>query len=116
MFTLEEYWTAVRAKVCVNCIDSDGEGNCRLAGRQQCSVQLYFPQILKAVLSVKSTRMEPYVEALRGSVCVDCRYQSGNGQCALRQSLDCGLDRYFQLVVEAIEQVHAGKKNTVVSS
>jgi len=110
MFSLEQYWNVVRGKVCVNCIDSDGEGNCRLSGHQQCAVQLYFPQILKSVLSVKSERIDPYVEALRGSVCVDCRYQSGDGTCALRQSLDCGLDRYFPLVVEAIEKARAGQK------
>ena len=111
MFNLEQYWNAVREKVCVNCIDSDGQGNCRLSGHQQCGVQLYFPQIVKAVLSVKSERMDPYVEALRGSVCRDCRYQSENGTCALRKSLDCGLDRYFPLVVEAIERVKSAKKS-----
>lgn len=112
MFNLEQYWTNVRGKVCANCIGGDGYGNCRLSNRQQCAVQLYFPQIVKAVLSVKSDRMDPHVAALRNSVCVECRYQSGNGQCSLRQTLDCGLDHYFSLVVEAIEEELAkGRKS-----
>lgn len=107
MERLEQYWEAVREKVCANCIDSDGFGNCRLSGIQECGIKMHFPRIVDAVLSVKSERIDTYVEVLRRIVCTECRNQSADGRCSLRDHIDCGLDRYFPLVVEAIEEVQA---------
>ncbi|MBM2841002.1 MAG: hypothetical protein HW412_1530 [Bacteroidetes bacterium] len=50
--------------------------------------------------------MEPYIEALRKNVCADCLHQSPDGTCSFRSNVDCGLDRYFPLIVEAIEELH----------
>lgn len=103
--TLEEYWDAVSAKVCGNCIDSDGFENCRLTGEQACGLKIHFPKVVETVLSVKGDRIEPYIDALRKNVCAFCRHQSPNGTCSFRRNLDCGLDRYFPLVVNTIEDV-----------
>jgi hypothetical protein len=105
METLEAYWQAVQYKVCVNCIDSDGHGTCRLRGEEECGLKTYFPQIIGAILSVVNTRIEPYVDALRKKVCSFCRHQTHDGRCSFRARLDCGLDRYFPLIVEAVEEV-----------
>jgi hypothetical protein len=108
MERIEHYWEAVREKVCVNCIDGDGYGNCRLPSVQECAVRLYFPRILQAVQSVNSDRMGVYVDALRRTVCAECCYSVAGGpvgRCSLRDHVDCELDRYFPLVVEAIEGV-----------
>lgn len=110
--TLDEYWQAVSAKVCVKCIDSDGQGNCRLTGIDECGLKFHFPRIIETVLSVKSDRMEPYIEALRRNVCAYCAHQSPDGKCMFRANVDCGLDRYFPLVVEAIEAVHVSEQST----
>ena len=104
---LQQYWHAVREKVCVKCIDSDGYGNCRLSGIDECGLKLHFPRIVETVLSVKSNSMDIYIEALRKNVCAACIHQSPEGKCMVRANLDCGLDRYFPLVVEAIEEVHS---------
>ena len=106
-FTLDEYWDAVRAKVCVKCIDGDGLGNCRLTGEYACGLSVHFPRIVDTVLSVSSSSMEPYIEALRVNVCSNCLHQSPDGTCTFRSNVDCGLDRYFPLIVEAIEGLHA---------
>jgi hypothetical protein len=55
--------------------------------------------------------MEPYIEALRENVCAYCVHQSPDGRCSFRINLDCGLDRYFPLIVETIEQLQAQPKN-----
>ena len=102
---LEDYWQAVSARVCVKCIDSDRYGNCRLSNDQDCGLKVHFPKIVETVLSVKSDRIEPYLEALRANVCHYCVHQSSDGTCSLRKALDCGLDRYFPMIVDAIEQV-----------
>ena len=103
----ESYWTAVQEKVCSKCIDSDRFGSCRLTSGEECGLKLHFPRIVETVLAVKSTRSEPYLEALRQNVCAHCKNQSPDGTCSYRMNLDCGLDRYFPLVIEALEEADA---------
>ncbi len=104
MEALEQYWSAVQYKVCVNCIDGDGHGNCRLSGEEDCGLKAYFPKIVESILAVQADRIEPYLESLRKNVCAFCRHQTPDGKCSFRLHLDCGLDRYFPLVIEAIEE------------
>lgn len=106
---LQQYWQTVCEKICVKCIDGDGYGNCRLTGVEECGLKLHFPKIVETVLSVKSDTMELYIEALRKNVCANCKHQSPEGKCMFRANVDCGLDRYFPLVVEVIEEVNARK-------
>jgi hypothetical protein len=110
---VENYWwesiplgQAVQQRVCAKCIDSDSLGNCLLTEGNACALRTYLPQIVEAVLSVQSMMLDPYVAALRSRVCSECRNQSFDATCSLRRSLDCGLDRYFPLVIEAIEEVN----------
>jgi hypothetical protein len=103
--TLDEYWEAVRGRVCVRCIDSNGAGNCLLTGEHECGLKLHFPKIVGTILAVRSETIEPYIDALRKNVCSGCRHQSPDGSCMFRANLDCGLDRYFPLIIEAIENV-----------
>jgi hypothetical protein len=105
-YTLDEYWRAVRKEVCAKCVDGDGWGNCRLTDAEACGLKVHFRRIVETVLSVESDDMAPYVDALRKNVCSDCKHQSPDGTCTFRTNIDCGLDRYFPLVVEAIEQLH----------
>jgi len=101
------YWQAVREKICSKCIDGDGAGNCRLGEREECALKDYFPQIIQTVLSIKSDNMEAYVAALRQNICSTCLHLSADGKCHIRASVDCGLDRYYPMVVAAIEEVRA---------
>ena len=104
MKRLNEYWQAVRGNVCAKCIDSDPQGNCRLTAEDECGLKLHFPKIVETILSVKSDTLDAYIEALRQNVCASCIHQSADGKCMYRTSVDCGLDRYFPIVVEAIEE------------
>lgn len=113
MGDLDKYWQAVQQRVCAHCVDSDGLGNCRLSSEDACGLKLHFPRIVETVLAVKSNTIEPYIEALRQNVCADCRHQSPDGTCAFRSNRDCGLDRYFPLVIEAIEGVRLQTENTI---
>jgi len=122
-YTLDEYWKAVRKEVCAKCIDGDGWGNCRLTDAEGCGLKVHFPKIVATVLSVESDDMAPYIDVLRKNVCADCPYRfsgtrsrpdqvgtdkhrSPDGTCIFRANIDCGLDRYFPLVVAAIEALH----------
>lgn len=101
------YRQAIRKKVCEYCIDLAENGRCTLTGDQTCGVELYLDQIVKVVHSVKSSNLQDYVRALRKQVCTSCKNQSTDGTCRLRREADCGLDRYFGLIVEAIEEADA---------
>lgn len=105
MEEMDKYWQAMQHRVCAHCVDGDGHGSCRLSGEDACGLKPHFLRIVETVLAVQSNTIEPYVEALRQHVCADCKHQSSDGICMLRSNLDCGLDRYFPLVVEAIEEV-----------
>ena len=102
---VENYRQAIQQKVCAKCIDRDSLGNCLLSEGDACALTTHLPQIVEAVLSVQSMMLDPYVAALRKQVCSECRNQSLDATCSLRRSLDCGLDRYYPLVVEVIEEV-----------
>ena len=110
MDNLEQYWKAVQQKVCQPCIDGDGAGGCLLSHAQDCGLRTHFPEIVRSILTVKSKDVQPYTDAIRKGVCVSCKHQSSDGQCALRTELDCGLDRYLLLVIEAIESVDSNQE------
>lgn len=105
MATLNQYWRAVQQRVCEPCIDGDGAGGCRLPRGQACALKTHFPEIVKAIRPVWSTEVQPYSDAIRRGVCISCKHQSPDGSCSVRTQLDCGLDRYLILAIEAIESV-----------
>ena len=109
MDNLFKYWKAVQQRVCEACIDGNGAGGCLLSHAQECALKTHFPEIVKAVRSVKSKDVQPYTDAIRQGVCVSCKHQSDDGTCSMRTELDCGLDRYLLLVIEAIESVDSNQ-------
>ncbi len=105
----EIYWQKVKHKVCVRCVDGDEFGNCLLPKSQMCALIEHFPLIVESVEKIQSNFVSDYVNVLRKTVCETCTHQNENGFCGVRYSLDCGLDRYFPLVIEAIESVEKDK-------
>ena len=110
MLEKQEYLDAIQARVCSKCVDGDGKGNCLISRNTECAVEKFFPQILEAVHSTHSTSMEPYEAALRNKVCGACIHQSSDGKCAMRDGVDCSLDRYFPMIVQVIEELELGKR------
>ena len=102
---IQNYWSVVQEKVCKKCIDGDGEGNCRLESSHKCELKEYFPTIISVVNSVSSDHIADYVNRLRSVVCSECSHQNLDGTCRFREKVDCALDRYYPLVVEALEEV-----------
>lgn len=103
MAEIDKYWEAIQKNVCAHCIDSDGKGFCRVASATECGLKQFFPAIVNTVLSVQSENLGPYVRALRENICSVCEHQSADGACLVRAEVECGLDRYFPIIVESIE-------------
>jgi hypothetical protein len=105
---MDKYLKALKQNVCSICVDSSERGDCTLNQKETCAVELFLPQIIDVVHSVKSEKINAYKEKLRETVCVQCRDKEG-GNCYLRDDANCSLDRYFSLIVETIQKVDAGK-------
>ncbi len=103
---IERYWDEIHRSVCEKCIDSGGEGECRIDPAIGCALRTYLPLIVAAVNRVKSDMVADYVAELRGIVCAQCVHQAEGGRCSVRDGVDCALERYFPLVIEAVERVN----------
>jgi hypothetical protein len=101
---MNQYLEAIKEKVCTHCIDADREGNCRISSGKECTVETNYDRIVKSILATKSNRYEDYVAGLRENVCENCSY-GNTASCDDRNEVECPLDRYYPMIVDAIEEV-----------
>lgn len=107
--SLQELETIVRDKICHVCSDRTADGNCGLEQPSACALFRLFPQVAKAIQSVDSDEINDYISAIRAGVCSVCNDQRPDGSCDVRQQVQCALDAYLLLVVDAIEEA-TGKR------
>jgi hypothetical protein len=60
--------------------------------------------VAAAIRSVHSDDIRQYIDAIRRQVCSVCTEQAADGSCETRQQVQCALDAYLLLVVDAIEE------------
>jgi len=102
--TLAELEELVRNRICGVCSDRKTDGTCGLEDSGQCALFRLFPQVAAAIRSTHSDEIEEYINAIRRNVCSVCAAQESDGNCGQRQEVQCALDAYLLLVVEAIEE------------
>lgn len=102
--SLGEIEAILRKTVCGVCTDRTVEGECGREAPVTCALFRLFPEVAQAVLTVQSNDIDPYIQAIRRNVCSVCADQSADGSCETRQQVQCALDAYLVLVVEAIEE------------
>jgi hypothetical protein len=103
-FGIDRYREAIQEKVCAHCIDVGDDGSCRIAAGTICPFNQHLGKIVNAVATIKSDRYEDYVQAIREQVCQFCA--NGNATtCTSRDEINCPLDRYYPLVVDAFEEI-----------
>ncbi len=101
---MDPYLQAIKDKVCMHCIDADSYGNCRTSDAKYCTIELNYKRVVKAIQQTNSGRYEDYISALRENVCSNCNYGASD-DCVERDTVECPLDRYLPLVVDAVEGV-----------
>lgn len=94
----------VRNRICKVCTSRTVNGDCGLEEPSGCALFRLFPQVAQAIQSVHSDDIHQYVEAIRRNVCSACHDQAADGSCETRQQVQCALDAYLLLVVDAIEE------------
>lgn len=102
--SLVEIEAIVRDKICKVCTSRTVSGACGLENPSSCALFGLFPQVAQAISSVSSDNIHDYIEAIRRKVCSICADQDSSGRCETRQQVQCALDAYLLLVVDAIEE------------
>ncbi|MGO4885946.1 MAG: hypothetical protein ACLP59_34755 [Bryobacteraceae bacterium] len=102
--TLAELEELVRQRICRVCSDRKMDGTCGLEDPGECALFRLFPQVAEAIQGTDSDNLEDYIEAIRRHVCTVCAAQEKDLSCGLREQVQCALDAYLLLVVEAIEE------------
>ena len=102
--SLSELEAIVRNRICRVCTSRDVNGDCGLEDPTTCALFGLFPQVARAVQRVKSDDIRDYIDAIRQDVCSVCALRAADGSCETREQVQCALDAYLLLVVEAIEE------------
>ena len=102
--SLVELESIVRNRICKVCTERTVDGQCGLEEPSSCALFRLFPQVAQAIQSVKSDDIQQYIDAIRHNVCSVCSDQARDGSCETRQQVQCALDAYLLLVVDAIEE------------
>ena len=102
--SLGELESIVRNRICQVCTSRTVGGECGLEQPSDCALFRLFPQVAQAIQSVHSDDIHHYIEAIRRQVCSVCHDQAQDGSCETRQQVQCALDAYLLLVVDAIEE------------
>ena len=102
--SFDELEAIVRNRICSVCTERTTEGQCGLESPSSCALFRLFPQVAQAIQSVASDDIRQYIDAIRRNVCTVCEEQARDGSCEVRQQVQCSLDAYLLLVVDAIEE------------
>jgi hypothetical protein len=102
--SFDELEAIVRNRICSVCTERTTGGECGLEEDSSCALFRLFPQVAQAIQSVDSNDIHQYIDAIRSNVCSVCQEQARDGSCEVRQQVQCALDAYLVLVVEAIEE------------
>jgi hypothetical protein len=102
--SLQELEEIVRRRLCAVCTDRTDDGECGREHPESCALFRLFPQVARAILATSSDDIRDYVDAIRRDVCSICMEQAADGNCEVRDEVQCALDAYLIPVVEAIEE------------
>ena len=104
---LEEYQETLKEFLATACMDRLDDGTCAPPKGRRCALDLNLAPIVQAVKAVKSDRLDEYAGSVRDTVCIQCINQSEHGECEVRDQMDCCLNNFMSLVVDAIDAVDA---------
>jgi hypothetical protein len=112
--TVADLANRIMQKICAVCPDRNVDATCDRQAEGACTLMAKISPAAQAILKVNSPYMEPYIQAVRDEVCVNCDLRYPDGSCAPRDTDNCMLNSYLPLVVEVIEE-HFGKKTALVA-
>jgi hypothetical protein len=106
MYQMDELEELIRTRVCMECIDRTGMGICGMGRVDECPLNRFMPQIVKAVKSVQTEKMDDYVIALHTELCGRPKEVPASIS-TLAEEVEMVLDHHLPMLFDAIEEVHA---------
>ena len=100
-----QYIDGIRSQVCKECSKSDENGKCTAGPDAECVLELYLPQVTKALEAAHGGNIDEYVVALRTEVCATCKYKGETGYCYTSDTFGCPLESFFQAVANAAQKL-----------
>ena len=113
MPSMEQYREAIEKRVAAACMDRTDDGKCNPPEGRVCALEFDIPAVIQAVRAVRSNRIDEYSDSIRNVVCVHCVNRDEHGECYFRDHMECCLDNFLSLVVDAVEELE--NKGTEVS-
>lgn len=104
---LNAYEQAIKQYVCTRCIDCGADGQCRSPDPEGCAIYRFLPELIDIAAKIQDQRIEHYLHCVREEICAYCRNRHTDDKCAVSEALNCALDRYLPIVLDALEQVPA---------
>ena len=102
--SVAELESIVRNRICRVCTERTADGECGMEKPSECALFRLFPEVARAIQSVQSNDIQQYIDAIRLNVCSKCGDQASDGSCETRRQVQCALDAYLLLIVDAIEE------------
>jgi hypothetical protein len=92
----------LKDRICPNCVRFTRERTCSLSKGQRCPVFAHLAEIAAIVERTQCKSISPYMDKVRCGICARC-LEDAQGNCVMRDALDCALDTYLPMIVDEIE-------------
>lgn len=101
----DKFEEAIRQRVCTVCEDFGEDNHCHTRDEHGCAVKRFMGELVLIALQIYSKDIGPYQQAVREKICSICPNPDPEGHCLVRERMDCALDRYLPLVLDAVDDV-----------
>ncbi len=100
----QDFLAELREHVCSRCIER--QADCPPCGPhgKGCGIELHIPALVDICKRTDNVLMDPYIEQLHDTICVDCQLRDS-------PNCPCPLDYLLQLAVEAVERVQRRRES-----
>lgn len=100
----EELTNRLHAAICPTCTERREDGSCGLDRISECPLTTHLSALVYTAVTVKSGRMDRYVEAIRTKICPTCRHRAEPAdRCDVRVEGHCALDSYLMPALDVVD-------------
>ena len=92
----------LRDRICPKCVRYTSDHRCSLPRNQRCPLFAHLAELGAIVEQTHCLSISPYIDKVRCRICSRC-LEDKEGNCALRDGLDCAMDTYLPMIVDEIE-------------
>jgi hypothetical protein len=100
----EELTKRLQSAICPVCTERREDGSCGLERISECPITTHLDGLVYTAATVKSGRMDRYVDAVRRNICPNCAHRLDPAErCDVRLEGHCALDSYLMPALDVID-------------